>query len=64
MGHEKSRKLTEEEDLANAKKKAVEHAATYIQSESRLKDFELERDLIEAYSNAMVKVIQEISKSW
>ncbi len=64
MGYDKSRKQTEEEALTHAKKKAVEHAATYIKSESRLKDFELEKDLIEAYSNATVKVVQEISRSW
>jgi hypothetical protein len=64
MGYDKSRKQTEEEALANAKKKAVDHAATYIKSESRVKDFELEKDLVEAYSNATVKVIQEISRSW
>ena len=64
MGYDKSRKQTEEEALANAKKKAVEYASTYIKSESRLKDFELEKDLVEAYSNATVKVIQEISRSW
>jgi hypothetical protein len=64
MGYDKSRKQTEEEALTNAKKKAVEHASTYMKSESRLKDFELEKDLIEAYANATVKVIQEISRSW
>ncbi|MGZ3513087.1 MAG: DUF4384 domain-containing protein [Thermodesulfobacteriota bacterium] len=64
MGYDKSRKQTEEEALANAKKKAVEHVSTYIKSESRLKDFELEKDLIEAYSNATVKVIQEVGRSW
>lgn len=64
MGYDKSRKQTEEEALANAKKKAVEHASTYIKSESRLKDFELEKDLVEAYSNASVKVIEEIRRSW
>jgi len=64
MGYDKSRKQTEEEALANAKKKAVEHTSTYIKSESRLKDFELEKDLIEAYSNATVKVIEELRRSW
>ena len=64
MGYDKSRKQTEEEASADAKKKAAEHASTYVKSESRLKDFELEKDLVEAYSNATVKVIQEISKSW
>ena len=64
MGYDKSRKQTEEEALTNAKKKAVEHASTYIKSESRIKDFELEKDLVEAYSNATVKVIQELSRAW
>jgi hypothetical protein len=64
MGYDKSRKQTEEEALTNAKKKAVEHASTYIKSESRIKDFELEKDLIEAYSNSTVKVIQELSRAW
>jgi len=64
MGYDKSRKQTEEEALANAKKRAVEHTSTYIKSESRLKDFELEKDLIEAYSNATVKVIEELRRSW
>jgi hypothetical protein len=64
MGYDKSRKQTEEEALVNAKKKAVEHASTYIKSETRVKDFELEKDLTEAYSNATVKVIQEINRSW
>lgn len=64
MGYDKSRKQTEEEALANAKKKAVEHTSTYIKSESRLKDFELEKDLIEAYSNATVKVIEELRRAW
>jgi hypothetical protein len=64
MGYDKSRKQTEKEALASAKKKAVEYASTYIKSESRLKDFELEKDLVEAYSNATVKVIQELSRAW
>ncbi len=64
MGYDKSRKQTEEEALANAKKKAVEHTSTYVKSESRVKDFELERDLVEAYSNATVKVIDELSRAW
>ena len=64
MGYDKSRKQTEDEALTHAKKKAVEHTATYIKSESKVKDFELEKDLVEAYSNATVKVIQEVGRSW
>ncbi len=39
----------------NAIRATVEHTATYIRSESRLSDFELEKDLMEAYSNATVR---------
>jgi hypothetical protein len=64
MGYDKSRKQTEEEALTNAKRMAVEHASTYIKSETRVKDFQLEKDLINAYANATVKIIQELQRSW
>jgi len=64
LGYDKSRKQTEDEALAHAKKRAVEHTSTYIKSESRLKNFELAKDLVEAYSNATVKVIEELSRAW
>ncbi len=64
MGYDKSRKQTEEEALTNAKRMAVEYASTYIKSETRVKDFQLEKDLIDAYANATVKIIQEVEKAW
>jgi hypothetical protein len=64
MGYDKSRKQTEEEALANAKRKAVEYATTYIESETRVKDFQLVKDIISAYANAAVKIIQEVEKGW
>ena len=64
MGYDKSRKQTEEEALTNAKRKAIEYASTYIKSETRVKDFQLEKDLIDAYANATVKIIQELEKGW
>ena len=64
MGYDKSRKQTEEEALTNAKRMAVEYASTYIKSETRVKDFQLEKDLIDAYANATVKIIQELERSW
>jgi hypothetical protein len=64
MGYDKSKKQTEEEALTNAKRMAVEHASTYIKSETRVKDFQLEKDLIDAYANASVKIIQELQRSW
>ncbi|MEK7700345.1 MAG: DUF4384 domain-containing protein [Planctomycetota bacterium] len=64
MGEDKSKKQTEQTALADAKKKAIEQVSTYIKSETHVKNFELEKDLTSAYSNATVKVIQEIEKGW
>lgn len=64
MGYDKSRKVTEEEALANAKRVAVEYASTYIKSETKVKDAILEKDLIEAYANASVKIIEEMARVW
>jgi hypothetical protein len=64
LGYDKSRKQTEEEALAHAKRKAAEYASTYIKSETKVKNFELEKDLIEAYAHAAVKLIQEVERTW
>jgi hypothetical protein len=64
MGDDKSRKATETTAMADAKRKATESAATYIQSETHIKDAMLEKDLLSAYANAQVKVIQELLKEW
>ena len=64
MGYDKSKKQTEEEASANAKRKAAEYASTYIKSETQVKHFQLEKDLIEAYANATVRIIQELEKGW
>jgi hypothetical protein len=54
MGDDKTRKQTERGALADAKRKAVEFAATYIKSEIEVKNFMLEKDLMSAYANAEV----------
>lgn len=64
MGDDKSRKQTENEAYASTKRKAAENASTYIKSETQVKDMELEKDLINAYANATVKVIQVLEKGW
>jgi hypothetical protein len=64
MGDDKSRKQAEQEAMTNAKRKAVEFALTYIKSETHIKDAQLEKDLVSAYANASVKIIQEIEKNW
>uniref|UniRef100_C6DZC3 DUF4384 domain-containing protein n=1 Tax=Geobacter sp. (strain M21) TaxID=443144 RepID=C6DZC3_GEOSM len=64
MGDDKSRKTTETTAMADAKRKATESAATYIQAETHIKDAMLQKDLLSAYANAQVKVIQELLKEW
>ncbi|MCM0083520.1 DUF4384 domain-containing protein [Geomonas sp. Red32] len=64
MGDDKSRKQTESSAYQDGKRKATESAATYIESETKVKDAMLEKDLLSAYANALVKVLQEIMKEW
>jgi hypothetical protein len=42
----------------------VEHVSTYLKSETEVKNFSLEKDLLAAYAHAEVKLIQEMSKDW
>lgn len=64
MGDDKSRKQTEQTAFQDSKRMATESATTYIQSETHVKDSELEQDLVSAYANAQVKVIKELFKEW
>ena len=61
MGGDKSRKETISAAKEDAKRNAIENASTYIRSETVVKDYTLEKDLIEAYSQATVKVLEIIS---
>ncbi len=64
MGDDRSRKQTEQAAVADAKKNAVDRTATYIKSETKVENFQLQKDIIEAYQNATVKVLQELEKNW
>lgn len=64
MGEDKSRKATQEIALKEAKRTAAESAATFIKSETTVKNHEEEKDLIEAFSNGLVKVLQVMEKGW
>ena len=64
MGDDKSRKQTEQAAMADAKRGAAERAMTYLKSETQVKDFTVEKDLVNAYAQATVKVIQELEKAW
>ena len=64
MGDDRSRKQTEQAALADAKRKAVEFASTYVKSETQVKNFALEQDLLSAYAHAEVKLLREPEKTW
>ncbi|MFZ4440312.1 MAG: DUF4384 domain-containing protein, partial [Syntrophales bacterium] len=64
MGDDKSRKQTEQAAMADAKRSAAERAMTYLKSETQVKDFVLEKDIVNAYAQATIQVIQELEKSW
>jgi hypothetical protein len=64
MGDDKSRKQTETAALADAKRNAAESIKTYVSSATEVKDFELQKDLVSAYANAAVEVLETLEKSW
>ncbi|MCE5266238.1 MAG: DUF4384 domain-containing protein [Deltaproteobacteria bacterium] len=64
MGDDRSRKQTELLAMADAKRNAAERAVTYLKSETRVRDSAVEKDLVNAYAQATVKVVQELEKSW
>jgi|TARA_Y100000310_G_scaffold140721_1_gene140132 hypothetical protein len=64
MGVDKSRKQTETAALQDAKRNAVEFSKTHIESESMIENFELKKDLVQAFSKANVKIIMILEKVW
>ena len=64
MGADKSRRQTEQQALSEAQRNAVEKTLTYIKSETTVKDFQFEKDVIGAYTNAAIKIVQELEKAW
>jgi hypothetical protein len=64
MGDDKSRKQTETAAMTEAKRNAIEAVKTYVSSATEVKDFELQKDIIAAYANATVEVIEEMGKGW
>jgi len=64
MGYDKSRKATEDDALANARRQALEYAATYVKSATTVEDATVLKDLLEAYANGTVRILQEIQRAW
>lgn len=64
MGEDKSRKQTEDIAVNDAKRKAAESALTYIKTETSVKNYVIEKDLVDAYASASVRILQELEKGW
>lgn len=64
MGDDKSRKQTEQQSMADAKRNAVENVLTYVKSETKVKDFQIEDDIMKAYANASVKILEVKENRW
>ncbi len=62
LGADKSRRETEKEARAEARRHAVEQAKTLIKSRTKVKDFQVEQDLVEAYAQAQVSVVEELKE--
>lgn len=58
MGEDRTKRQTEEAALQDAKKKSIEQVSTYIQAETQVKDFQVQKDIVNAYTNAKVRVIE------
>jgi len=64
MGEDRSRKETRELAMAETKRKAAEMAITHIKSETEVKNAIVSSDIINAYTQAKVRVIEEMEKGW
>ncbi|MCX8110963.1 MAG: DUF4384 domain-containing protein [Syntrophorhabdaceae bacterium] len=58
MGEDRTKRQTEEAALQDGKKKAIEHVSTYIQAETQVKDFQVQKDIVNAYTNAKVRILE------
>jgi hypothetical protein len=62
MGEDRTQRQAESVALQDAKRKAVENVSTHIQSETQVKDYELQKDIVSAYADAKVKITSSRGK--
>ncbi len=64
MGEDKSRRETEQVALESAKRMAVEYTSSHISSTTIVENFELKNDIVEAFTQAEVKLLEILDKAW
>lgn len=62
LNEDRTMRQTEQAALSDAKRNAAEKVITYIQSETKIKNFELQEDIVKAYNNSNIKVLESIGK--
>ena len=64
MGDERSRKETRRAAITETKRKAAEMALTHIQSQTTVKNYTVSSDIVDAYAQASVQIIEELESGW
>jgi len=64
MGDERSRKETRLAAITETKRKAAEMALTHIQSQTTVKNYTVSSDIVDAYAQASVTIIEELESGW
>ncbi len=64
MGDDKTRRQTEQAALEIAKRMAVEYTSSHIGSTTVVENFELKSDIVEAFTQAEVKLLEVLNRDW
>ena len=64
MGDDKSRKQTEEAARKEATRRAAEQVLSLVRSETVVRDMALEKDLISAFTQAKIRILDEMETRW
>jgi len=64
MGNDKSRDKTKADALIAAKRDASEKAGTYIKSQTTVKNYVTEEDLLQSFSGAEIKILKTVKDEW
>ena len=64
MGVDYSKKETEQLALQDAKRQAVEFSKSYIESTTEMENFNLKKDLVTAFAQAEVQVLNVVDSQW
>lgn len=64
MGDDKSRRQTEQEAIASARRDAAERAGSHVKSDTVVSSLNLEKDVVSISASAEVSVVETLESSW